>query len=126
MLQEFLQTFGLYLLIAMGTALLMALLLWGIVSRMVKRLDIPPNATFGETLLLTPLLVVIFIDLLDFGLDILAAPVTWVLLDRWGLKALRGFSAIEAIIPFTQPIPTLTVAWLWARVFGADMLPGGE
>lgn len=125
-MDEFIRTFGTYLLIAMGIALLLVLLMAGFVHRMVKRLNIPPNAGFGETLLHTPLLVVIFIDLLDFALDFLAAPITWVLLDRWGLKALRNVSAIEAIIPLTQAIPTLTIAWFWVRIFGADMLPGGE
>ena len=124
MLNEFIQTFGLYLLIAMGVALVLVLLLVGIVNRMVKNLTIPEGAGFGETLLHTPLLIAIFIDLLDFALDFLAAPIAWVLLDRWGLKALRNVSALEALIPLTQVIPTLTLAWLWVRVFGADMLPG--
>jgi hypothetical protein len=56
-------------------------------------------------------------------LDILAAPVVWVVLDRLGLRALRNVSAIEALIPFTQPIPTLTASWIWVRLFGPDRLP---
>lgn len=115
---EFTRTFGYTMLGIMGISLLLALLLLIIVRRQVKKIDVPPNAGFGETLLHTPFLVVLFIDLLDLGLDILAAPVTWVMLDRWGLKALRNVSAIEALIPFTQPIPTLTVAWIWVRLFG--------
>lgn len=125
-MEEFIRTFGTYLLIAMGIALVLVILLFGIVSRQVRNINVPPNAGFGETLMHTPLLVVIFIDLLDFALDILAAPVSWLLLDRWGLKALRGVSAVEAIIPLTQAIPTLTLAWFWVRLFGVDMLPGGE
>lgn len=122
-MDETLRQLGIYLLYAMGVALILVVLLFGYVSRKVRHLNIPPNAGFGETLLLTPFILVVFIDLLDFGLDVLAAPVSWILLDRWGLKALRGVSAVEAIIPLTQTIPTLTLAWIWVRLFGPDMLP---
>lgn len=123
-MDEFLRTFGTYLLVAMGIALVLVIALFGVVSRQVRRINVPPGAGFGETLMVTPLLVVVFIDLLDFALDFLAAPVSWILLDRWGLKALRGVSALEAVIPLTQAIPTLTLAWFWVRIFGVDMLPG--
>ena len=118
-MSEFLRAFGMSFLIVMGSALVLALLLLGFVVRVVKNIEVPPDAGFGETLLHTPFIVVLFIDLLDLGLDILAVPFTWVLLDRWGLKALRNVSTAEALIPFTQPIPTLTVAWIWVRIFGA-------
>jgi hypothetical protein len=36
-------------------------------------------------------------------------------LDRLGLKGLRNKAAIEALIPFTQPIPTFTLSWIAAR-----------
>ena len=116
-LAEFFRTFGITLLTLMGISLGLALLLLALVWRKVKRLHIPPNATFGETLLLTPLVVVLMIDLLDFGLDFLAAPISWVILDRLGLKALRGVSVVEAVIPLTQAIPTMTIAWVWVRLF---------
>lgn len=116
-LAEFLRTFGITLLTLMGVALALSLLLLFIVWRQVKRIHIPPDATFGETLLLTPFLVVLMIDLLDFALDFLAAPISWIILDRLGLKALRGVSLVESIIPFTQAIPTMTIAWIWVRLF---------
>ena len=117
-MEEFIRTFGTYLLIAMGVALLFVLLMAGFVARQVRHLNIPPNAGFAETLQHTPFVFVIFIDLLDFSLDFLAAPIAWILLDRWGLKALRNVSAIEALIPLTQAIPTLTIAWFAVRLFG--------
>jgi hypothetical protein len=110
-------------LIWMGSSLSLAVLLFVLVIRKLGRLNIPPNAGFAETLLYTPFLVVLFIDLLDWGLDVLAAPFSWVVLDRLGLKALRNVAAVEALIPFTQPIPTLTAAWLWVRLSGPDRLP---
>ena len=116
-LAEFLRTFGITLLTLMGLALALALLLLFVVWRQVKRIHIPPDATFGETLLFTPFLVVLMIDLLDFALDFLAAPFSWIILDRLGLKALRGVTIIESLIPFTQAIPTMTLAWVWVRLF---------
>jgi hypothetical protein len=67
-----------------------------------------------------PLPMVILLDLLDFSLDIFAAPVSWVVLERLGLPALRNKAAIEALIPFTQPIPVFTVAWIAARLLKLD------
>ncbi|MCA9969948.1 MAG: hypothetical protein KC425_07025 [Anaerolineales bacterium] len=115
---EAVRTFALILGASMLAALVLALLLLAIVWRQVKAIHIPPDAGFSETLLLTPFLVVVLIDLLDFGLDFLAAPVAWVLLDRMGLKALRGVSAIEALIPLTQAIPTMTLSWIAVRLLG--------
>jgi hypothetical protein len=34
-----------------------------------------------------------------------------------GLKALRNTAVLEAIIPGTQIIPTLTLAWIGVRLF---------
>jgi hypothetical protein len=109
---------GIILLGGMVISLLVAALLFFFVVRRLRHIDIPPGAGFGETLLYTPFALVLFIDLLDWGLDVLAAPVTWIVLDRLGLRALRNVSTIEALVPFTQPIPTLTLAWIWVRLFG--------
>jgi hypothetical protein len=40
------------------------------------------------------------------------------ILDQLGLKALRGVSAVEALIPGTQLIPTMTLCWFGVRLFG--------
>ena len=118
---EMLREIGLVVFGLMAVSLVLAMILFFLVIRRLKRLDVPPDAGFTETLLYTPFLLVIFIDLLDFGLDILAAPFTWVILDRLGLRALRGFASFEALLPFTQFIPTMTVAWFAARLFGSNL-----
>ncbi len=123
---EDLRAVGLFLLAGMAVSLLLALLLFVFSVRHLRRLNIPRDAGFGETLHYTPLVLVLFIDLLDWGLDILAAPVVWLVLDRLGLRALRNVSAVEALIPFTQFIPALTLSWLWVRLFGPGSLPGGR
>ena len=105
------------LLLFSGIALLLAVVLGLWVWRRVQRLHIPAEATFWQTLRLTPLSVVLLLDLLDMGLDIFSAPITWVLLERLGLRSLRLVTASEAILPGTQFLPTMTVAWLLARTF---------
>ena len=101
----------------MLVGLVLALLLFAYVLRKIQKIDVPANAGFTETLRYTPFAVVLLIDLLDLALDILAAPFSWIILDRLGLRALRAVSAIEALIPFTQPIPTMTLCWLFVRLF---------
>ena len=70
------------------------------------------------SLVAIPLRVVVFLDLLDFGLDFFGAPISWVVLSRLGLTKLRGASVLEAFIPGTQAIPTMTLGWVLVRVFG--------
>ncbi len=111
-----LQILGYYVLGVMGVSLILALLLLFFVIKQVRKIDVPPDAGFQETLLLTPFSVVLLIDLLDLGLDFLSIPFTWVILDRLGLKALRGVSVVEAAVPLTQAIPTMTLAWIGARI----------
>ena len=57
------------------------------------------------------------IELSDLALDVFSAPIIWMILNRTGLQALRNTAAIEALIPITGPIPTLTIAWFAARAF---------
>jgi len=39
----------------------------------------------------------------------------WFLLRRNNLHALRNVATVEALIPISGPIPTLTIAWIAAR-----------
>ena len=118
---EMLREFGLYVFGAMAISFVLAMILFFLIISRLRRMDVPPNAGFSETLLYTPLLLVVFIDLLDFALDVLAAPFTWMILDRLGLKALRGFAAFEALLPFTQIVPTMTLAWFAVRLVGSRL-----
>ncbi len=107
-------------LILAGIGLLLTLLLLGWVVWRVRRIQLPPDADFLTALRLTPLAVVVLLDLLDFSLDFLSAPFSWTLLGYLGLKPLRGVSVVEALIPGTQFLPTMTVAWLLARYVFPD------
>lgn len=117
---EALRTIGLILLASLVVGVTFGGLLLALAVRQLRRIKIPPDAGFAETLRLTPLSLVLALDLLDLGLDVLAAPFTWAILDRYGLKALRGFAMVEALIPATQFIPTLTISWLAARLLAPD------
>lgn len=112
-----LQTIGLILggLFLFGIVIFLLLLAYA--YRTVRHLDIPEDAGFADTLHATPFFIVLGIDLLDLTLDVLAAPASWIILDRLGLKGLRNTAVLEAIIPGTQIIPTLTLAWLGVRLF---------
>jgi hypothetical protein len=117
---EILRTLGLLLLTGMAVALLLSLLLFIFVIRQLRKIRVPAGSGFSETLRYTPFLVVVFIDLLDFALDVLAAPFAWIVLDRLGLKSLRGVSVVQALIPLTQAIPALTLSWIAVNWFGIN------
>ncbi len=97
-----------------------------LIHRSLRRLRVPPDASFTTTLRLVPLSLVVVLDLLDLGLDIFATPIIWLTLSRFNLQALRNVAAVEAIVPFTQPIPTLTVSWLAVRLLGLGDPSGSE
>ena len=61
------------------------------------------------------------LDLLDFGLDFFSAPISWMMLSRLGLSKLRGATILEAFIPGTQAIPTMSLAWILVRLFGPKL-----
>lgn len=125
-MEEFLRNFGLVLLGVVGVAGIVALILLVIIIVQVRRIHVPPDAGLGETLLYTPLLVVLFLDVLDLSLDFLSAPIAWVVLDRLGLKGLRGFATVESLVPFTQVIPTMTLMWIGVRLFGKERFLEGR
>jgi len=101
---------------AMLISLLLAVALLAFTYRRLKRLHIPPDADFFTTLRHVPLTLVIFLDLLDFGLDFFSVPIAWALLGRLGLQSLRGVTVVEEIVPGTQFLPTMTLAWCVARL----------
>lgn len=90
-------------------------LVWAV--RSLRRVRVPPDADFFTAVRAVPLSLMIGLDLLDLALDSLSAPIIWLILNRYGLQALRNVAAVEALIPITGPIPTLTLAWLAARMF---------
>jgi hypothetical protein len=110
--QQFLAIFAALL----GLSFLGFLLMLALGARQIRKINIPPNAGLVQTLRLMPLAVAIAIDLLDLSLDLLAAPLAWLVLDRLGLTALRGLAAIQALIPGTQMIPVLTILWVAVRI----------
>lgn len=114
---ETLEQVLLIVLALMGASVAVAVIGLALIARSIRRLRVPPHAGYFATMHYVPLALVILLDLLDFGLDIFAAPVSWILLDRMGLPNLRNKAVIEALIPFTQPIPTFTLSWLAARLF---------
>lgn len=111
-----------FLAAAAGIALLLGLALMFLAIWRLRRLHIPPDADFVEAMSLTPLIVVLVLDLLDFALDFLAAPIAWAFLTRLGLRPLRGAAVIEQLIPATQFIPTMTIGWLAVRLLGPRRL----
>lgn len=121
-----LQAIGVTILAVMGVAGVLALILFIIMVIQVRKINVPPGAGFGETLLYTPLIVVLFLDVMDLALDFLGAPIAWVILDRLGLKALRAVAAVEAVIPFTQVIPVMTISWIGARLLGFQRIDAIE
>jgi hypothetical protein len=86
--------------------------------RKLRKIRLPPDADFFTTVRAVPLSLVVALDLLDLGLDIFSTPIIWFILNRLGLQSLRNVASFEALIPFTGPIPTLTLAWLAARTLG--------
>lgn len=111
------------LLKVLGVVAVVALILAAIVLawafRVLRRvrLRVPQNADFFTTVRAVPLSLVIGLDLLDLALDVFSAPIIWYILNRFGLQALRNVATIEALIPISAPIPTLSIAWLAARIF---------
>ena len=120
--EEQLRTF---LLIFAGLAVLSlvaAVLLTLVTYRRLRHLRLPPDADFMTCLRAVPISVVIILDLLDFGLDVFSVPIAWVMLGRLGLQGLRGIAVLEELIPGTQLLPMMTLAWIGIRLY--DRLVG--
>lgn len=103
--------------IILGIALILALIFLAYVFWRVRRIHLPPGADFFTALRYTPLSVVILLDLLDLSLDFFSAPIAWIILGRLGLEPLRAVTVVESVIPGTQMLPTMTIAWIVARVW---------
>jgi hypothetical protein len=95
-----------------------------LIARQIRALRVPRDADFFTTMRHVPLALVILLDLLDFALDIFSAPIMWVVLDRMGLPNLRNKAVVEALVPFTNVIPTFTVGWVAARALNLGTPPG--
>lgn len=112
------------ILLGIGTVALVAgVLAFGFLMLAIvqlRRIKVPPTAGFAETMTYVPLTLALFLDFLDLALDIFAAPISWVILSRLGLPGLRGVTAVEALLPFTQALPTMTIAWIGIRLLGKE------
>lgn len=117
------RTFGQVLLSVLVICAVLGGLLLALVYRKLRRIRVPANADFFTTIRAVPLGLVVALDLLDLGLDIFATPIVWLVLSRFRLQALRNVAAVEALVPFTQPIPTLTLAWFAARALNLGDAP---
>ena len=104
-------------LLTSGVVLALALALLGWVLWRVRRIQLPEGTGFFSALRVTPLIVVILLDLLDLSLDFLSAPIAWTLLGYLGLSPLRGVTVVESLIPGTQLLPTMTLSWIVSRLF---------
>ena len=99
-----------------GSGILLSIILIIFIVWRVRKIEIPADADFFEALRYTPLIIVITLDVLDFAFDFLSAPIGFTLLTFLGLNPLRGVAAIEAVIPGTQLIPLMTIAWGFVRI----------
>lgn len=111
------------LLSLMAVCLVVSLIGLFAIMRSIRQLNVPRDADFFTTMRHVPFILVLLLDLLDFGLDVFSAPISWIILDRMGLPNLRNKAALEAIIPVTNAIPTFTLAWLAARMLNLGEPP---
>lgn len=102
--------------ICMATALVGAVALLVLAARQISEIEIPEDADFFETMQHLPITVPLALDLLDMAFDIFAAPIAWLVLELLGLQVLQLITVVEGVIPGTQLVPTLTIAWLIARM----------
>jgi hypothetical protein len=120
--RDLLLVFGIVAAISLVSAVILVSLLW----QRLRRLR-TSGGGFWQTLREVPFGLVVVLDLLDLALDVFSAPIIWILLKRLGLTALREVATIEALIPISGPIPTMTICWFLARwkSDGRHVLGGG-
>ncbi len=119
-IDQFIRQAGIYIVVCLAAAVAGGIALLVMAAKEVRELDIPEDADFFETLQAVPITIPIALDLLDMGLDFLAAPISWVILEMLGLGALKMITTVEALIPGTNLIPTMTIAWVIARTMRKD------
>lgn len=105
----------LIIVVCMGAALIGAIALLVVAARQIANMDIPEDADFFTTLQHVPITVPLALDLLDMAFDIFAAPISWIVLELLGLQALQMITVFEGLVPGTQLIPTLTIAWFVSK-----------
>jgi hypothetical protein len=102
---------------ALGAGMFVVLLLASFILKRIQ-VELHEDAGFFDALRATPLIVAIFLDLLDLVLDGFGAPIAWYVLGKVGLGKLRGVAVVEALLPATQVIPTMTICWFLGKLFG--------
>jgi hypothetical protein len=105
-------------LVVAALSLVTALVLAALLYRRLRRLRVPEDAGFWTTVRAVPLGLVVVLDLLDLSLDFLSAPLVWWALGRLRLLGLREIATLHALVPFTGPLPLLTIAWVLSRSLG--------
>lgn len=87
----------------------------------IRKLNLPAGLGFFEAMRLIPLRVAMFLDLMDLALDTFAAPLAWLVLRWLRLDALRVTATVEALLPGTQYIPTMTLLWGATRLLNLGL-----
>jgi hypothetical protein len=109
------------LMMLIGLVLALFLLAW--VYFKVRKINLPAGTEFFDALRATPFAVVVLLDLLDLTLDFFSAPFAWVILGRLGLEPLRTVTVVESLIPGTNLLPTMTIAWFISRFWKNAHIP---
>lgn len=115
-IQQAILVFGLFAAFALAGAVFLLVL----AAQQIAGIEIPEDADFFETLQMLPITVPLALDLLDLAFDVFSAPISWLILELLGLKALQTITLFEGLIPGTQLIPTMTAAWVVARIMGKN------
>lgn len=116
--EEWLWRFLAALLALAALSLIVAVVLAALTYKRLRKLRVPEGAGFWATVRAVPLGLVVVLDLLDLSLDFLSAPIVWWALGRLRLLGLRDVATLHALVPFTGPLPVLTLAWILSRTLG--------